>query len=155
MTFVNGEADTLAAIAMQFQTLGCVSTCNGVCLGPQYLDCLPDATSPTGGRCQSPATLNLGYLDDGGSFSVPVGYEVDISLQNIGPDGYEMQATLSSSAATVVDVIIPAGPVTPAGPAYLYRIKALAPGQVVVHIARTSVASDASLPPYTITLNIS
>jgi hypothetical protein len=51
--FVNGGADTLAAIAAQYQTLGCQSTCNGVCLGPLFLDCLADATSATGGRCQS------------------------------------------------------------------------------------------------------
>ena len=74
-------------------------------------------------------------FDDGGKFSVPVGYEVDITLDS-APDSYGwqvgMQVVLSSDAATVIDVLIPAGPVNPAGPTYLYRIKALSPGQVVV-----------------------
>ena len=54
-----------------------------------------------------------------------------------------MQVVLSSNAATVIDVIIPAGPVNPAGPTYLYRIKALSPGQVVVQIPHMSGTSDA------------
>ena len=155
MTWANGGAETLAAIAAQYDAMGCQRTCNGVCLGPAYLDCLADATSATGGRCQSPATLNLGTFDDGGQFSVPVGYEVDIALQSIGPDGYGMQVVLSSNAATVIDVIIPAGPVNPAGPMYLYRIKALSPGQVVVQIPYMSGTSDAGQRAYEITLNIS
>jgi len=155
MTWANGGADTLAAIAAQYDAMGCQRSCNGVCLGPVFLDCLADTTSATGGRCQSPATLNLDSFSDGGQFSVPVGYEVDISLQSIGPDGYGMQVVLSSDAATVVEVIIPAGPVNPAGPAYLYRIKALSPGQVVVQIPHMSGPSDAAPRAYEITLNIS
>ena len=158
MTWVNGGAETLAAIAAQYDAMGCQRSCNGVCLGPAFLDCLADATSATGGRCQSPATLSLGYFDDGGKFSVPVGYEVDITLES-APDSYGwqvgMQVVLSSDAATVIDVIIPAGPVNPAGPTYIYRIKALSPGQVVVQIPRTSVTSDAGQRAYEITLNIS
>ena len=92
------------------------------------------------------------------AFSVPVGYEVDITLDS-APDSYGwqvgMQVVLSSDAATVIDVLIPAGPVNPAGPTYLYRIKALSPGQVVVQIPRTSVTSDAGQRAYEITLNIS
>src|SRR4029079_14200246 len=102
-TWVNGGAENLAAIATQYDATGCPRTCNGYCISPPYLDCLADGTSKTGGRCQAPATVNLGAGDDGGSFSVPVGYEVDISLQSIGPDGYGMQAVLSSDAATVRD----------------------------------------------------
>ena len=49
---------------------------------------------------------------------------------------------------------IPAGPQTPAGPAYLYRLKALSAGQVAVQIDRTSADTDAALVPYTITLII-
>ena len=158
MTWANGGADTLAAIAAQYDAMGCQRSCNGVCLGPAYLDCLADTTSATGGRCQSPATLGLGTFDDGGKFSVPVGYEVDITLDS-APDSYGwqvgMQVVLSSDAATVIDVLIPAGPVNPAGPTYLYRIKALSPGQVVVQIPRTSVTSDAGQRAYEITLNIS
>jgi hypothetical protein len=154
MTWVNGDAATLAAIANQYQALGCQSVCNGICAQPQSLECLADATSATGGRCKPPALLSLGVADDGGSFSVPVGYEIDILLPNIGPNGYEMQAVLSSDAATVIEVTIPAGPITPAGAPYLYRIKALSAGQVVVQIPHLELP-DASQPAYTITLNIS
>jgi hypothetical protein len=154
MTWANG-ADTLAAIAVRYDAMGCERTCNGACLGPVFLECLADTTSATGGRCQSPATLHLDYFSDGGMFSVPVGYEVDISLQSIGPDGYGMQVALSSDAATVIGVIIPAGPVNPAGPAYLYRIKALSQGQVVVQIPHMSSTSDAAQRAYEVTLNIS
>ena len=145
----------MAAIAAQYDAMGCQRTCNGVCLGPAYLDCLADATSATGGRCQSPATLNLGTFDDGGQFSVPVGYEVDIALQSIGPDGYGMQVVLSSDAATVIDVIIPAGPVNPAGPR-------TSTGSRRCHRDRSSYKSPASRSrrtpgsaAYKITLNIS
>jgi hypothetical protein len=51
--------------------------------------------------------------------------------------------------------IIPAGPVNPAGPMYLYRIKALSPGQVVVQIPHMAGTSDAGQRAYEITLNIS
>jgi hypothetical protein len=156
MTWVNSDTTTLASLANQYQALQCRSVCNGVCAQPRSLDCLADATSSTGGRCTPPALLNLTAADDGRSFSVQVGYEIDILLQSIGGTMYQMNATLSSDAATVLEVTIPAGPITPAGPPYLYRIKALAPGQVVVQIPYTSLAADASqLMTYTVTLNIS
>lgn len=155
MTWVNSTATPLASLANQYEALHCQSVCNGVCAQPTSLECVADDTSTTGGRCKPPAILNLTAADDGGSFSVPVGYEIDILLQNIGPNGYEMRAVLSSDAATVVEITIPAGPITPAGAPYLYRIKALAPGQVVVEIPRLELPADASQPAYTITLNVS
>jgi hypothetical protein len=154
MTWVNGGATMLATLANQYQALGCQSVCNGICAQPQSLECQADTTSSTGGRCKPPALLTQGALDDGGTFSVPVGYEIDILLISIGPAGYEMRAILSSDAATVLEVTIPAGPITPAGPPYLYRLKALSPGQVIVEIPHFPGADDASVPSYTITLNI-
>ena len=154
MTWVNGDATMLAALANQYQALGCQSVCNGICAQPQSLECQIDATSSMGGRCKPPSLLSLTATDNGGTFSVPVGFEVDILLISIGPAGYEMRAVLSSDAATVIEVTIPAGPITPAGPPYLYRLKALSPGQVVVEIPHLPGADDAAVPSYTITLNI-
>jgi hypothetical protein len=155
MTWVNGDTGTLTALANQYEALNCRSVCNGICAQPTSLECLADATSSTGGRCKPPALLNLSAEDDGGTFSVPVGEEIDILLMSvIGGYAYEMQAMLSSDAATVLEVTIPAGPITPAGPPYLYRIKALSPGQVVVQIPYTDLHPDASPSAYTITLNI-
>lgn len=154
MTWVNGDATKLATLANQYQALGCQSVCNGICAQPQSLECQIDATSSMGGRCKPPSLLSLTGADDGGTFSVPVGFEVDILLISIGPFGYEMRAVLSSDAATVLEVTIPAGPITPAGPPYLYRLKALAPGQVVVEIPHAPGADDAAVASYTITLNI-
>ncbi|HXU01541.1 MAG TPA: hypothetical protein VN903_11140, partial [Polyangia bacterium] len=74
MTWVNGDTAALTTIAHQYQALGCQSVCNGVCVQPTSLECLADATSSTGGRCKPPAALALTGTDDGGSFSVPVGY---------------------------------------------------------------------------------
>ena len=149
------KRNDVASLANQYQALGCQSVCNGICAQPTSLQCLADATSSTGGRCKPPAILNLTVDDDGRSFSVPVGYEIDILLQNIGGNGYEMRALLSSDAATVLEITIPAGPITPAGAPYLYRIKALAPGQVIVQIPHLEIPADASQPAYSITLNIS
>jgi len=154
MTSVNGGATTLASLANQYQAAGCQSVCNGTCVQAQSFECVSDTTSATGGRCKPTATLDLTAADDGGTFSVQVGEEIDISLMSIGGIVYEMQAKLSSDAATVLEVTIPAGPLTPAGPPYLYRIKALSPGQVVVQIAHTDLRPDASQSAYTVTLNI-
>ena len=154
MTWVNGGADTLTAIANQYTAAGCQSTCNGICGQPQSLTCQADTTSSTGGRCKQPMTLALTADNDGGNFSVAVGYEIDITLGG-PPLGYEMNVTLSSDAATVLEINIPAGPANPGGPTYLYRLKAVSAGQVVVQIPHSSATSDASLPAFTITLNIS
>jgi hypothetical protein len=155
-TWANGGADTLKAIANQYTAAGCQSPCNGSCVQPQSLTCMADSTSSTGGRCQPTNLLNLTADNDGQTLSVPIGYEIDITLSG-PPLGYEMNVMLSvdSSAATVLEVTIPAGLQTPAGPTYLYRLKALASGLVVVQIPHFSATSDASQPAYTVTLNIS
>jgi hypothetical protein len=153
-TFVNGNGDTLAAIVTEFQAASCRNMCNGTCAQPRSLVCSADATSSTGGRCQLPALLSLSGSNDGGTYSVPVGYEIDILLQNIGPNGYGNDVGLSSDAATVLDVTIPAGPVNPGGAMHLYRLRAVSAGEVVVQIPYVSVTSDASVPAYTVTLEI-
>jgi len=156
-TWVNSGADMLTSIANQYTAAGCQSTCTGTCVMPQSLACMADSTSSTGGRCLQTNLLNLTADNDGQTVAVRVGYEIDITLGG-PPLGYEMNAVLSgdSGAATVLEVTIPAGPQTPAGPTYLYRLKALASGLVVVQIAHVSATPDASQPAaYTVTLNIS
>jgi hypothetical protein len=155
-TWVNGDTDTLAVIANQYTATGCQTPCMGTCVQPQGLSCQADSTSSTGGRCQPTMLLNLTADNDGQTMGVPIGYEIDITL--IGPPlGYEMNVMLSgdAGAATVLEIAIPAGVQTPAGPTYLYRLKALASGLVVVQIPRFSGTTDASQPAYTVTLNIS
>jgi hypothetical protein len=154
MTYANGGADTLMAIANQYRAAGCQSVCNGSCTQLQTLSCQADATSPTGGRCQRPMLLNLTGTNDGAEVAVPVGYEIDILLQSIGNNAYANQVILSSEAATVIEIAIPAGTTNPGGPTTLYRLKALSPGQVVVQIPRLS-GIDASVPAFMITLDIS
>jgi len=154
-TFANGGAETLAAIAGQYQAAGCQSVCNGSCVQLQNLVCVADTTSATGGRCQVPALLNLSGANDGGEFSVPVGYEIDITLQAIGPNDFDTNVVLSSDAATVLEITISAGAPNPAGPIRLYRLRAISAGQVVVQIPRIDRLSDALQPAFTITLDIS
>ena len=153
-TVVNGDADTLAAIRDQFKAAGCVSFCGGTCIQRQGITCVADATSSTGARCREPTLLNLSASDDGGTFSVPAGYEVDILLQNIGPNGYGNEIRLSSDAATVIEVTIPATPANPGGPIHLYRLRALYPGEVVVEIPFVSATGDGGRDAYRVTLEI-
>jgi len=155
MTWVNGGTGALTAIANQYTAAGCQSVCNGICAQPQSLTCQADTTSSTGGRCKTPMLVNLAADDDGGTFSVPVGYEIDITLGNIGINGYQMNVMLSSDAVTVLEINIPAGPVNPGGPTYIYRLKAVSAGQVVVQIPHLELPDASQSAAYTITLNIS
>lgn len=153
-TSVNGGADTLAAIADRYQAAGCRDLCNGTCAQPRALTCQPDATSATGGRCQPEGLLQLTGANDGESFSVAIGDEVDIVLQNIGPSGYGNDIGLSSDSATIIEVTIPAGLVNPGGPMHLYRLRAVSAGQVVVQIPYLSVTGGPVPSPYAVTLDI-
>jgi hypothetical protein len=152
-TFVNGNAETLAALVSEWVSAGCRGVCNGSCAQGRALVCAVDPTSSTGARCQPPSLLSLSRGDDGGTYAVPVGYEIDIRLQNAGSDAYGNDVSVSSQAATVLDVTIPAGPANPAGTTHLYRLRAVEVGDVVVQIPNLSVASELS-PPYTVTLEI-
>ena len=98
--------------------------------------------------------LNLSADDDGGTFSVPDSFEIDITLGNIGPNGYQMNVILSSDAVTVLEINILAGPANPGGPTYIYRLKAVSAGQVVVQIPHLELPDASPSAPYTITLNI-
>jgi len=155
MTWVNGGTDKLTAIANQYNAAGCQSVCTGICVQPQALTCQADTTSSTGGRCLAPMLVNLNADNDGGTFAVPVGYEIDITLGNIGINGYQMNVMLSSDAVTVLEINIPAGPANPGGPTYIYRLKAVSAGQVVVQIPHLELPDASQSAAYTITLNIS
>jgi hypothetical protein len=155
MTWVNGGTNTLTTIANQYTAAGCQSVCTGICVQPQALTCQADTTSSTGGRCLAPMLVNLSADNDGGTFSLPVGYEIDITLANIGINGYQMNVMLSSDAVTVLEINIPAGPVNPGGPTYIYRLKAVSAGQVVVQIPHLELPDASQSAAYTITLNIS
>lgn len=153
-TFVSGSTLTLLAIQQRYQASGCQTVCNGTCLQAQSLSCLSDATSPTGGRCQATGVLSLNAADDGGTFSVPIGGEVDIILQTIGPGDYSAQVMVSSDIATVLEVAIPAGPVNPGGPRRLYRLRALSAGRVQFMIPFESAVPDSPARDYIVTIDI-
>jgi hypothetical protein len=153
-TRVNGRADELAVIMAQYKGAGCQGICNGICIQPRAFSCQADSTSSTGGRCVPQDLLDLTGDDDGRSFSVTAGSEIDIVLQDIGADQYATQALLSSDAATVLEVTIPAGAPNPAGLRHLYRIGAVSAGRVVVQIPRASTTSDAAMAAFMVTLDI-
>lgn len=153
-TRVNGHGDELAALVSQYKTSGCRALCTGTCAQPRAFACQADPTSPTGGSCKPQAVLDLTAADDGGSFSVAVGSEIDIVLQDIGANQYATQVMLSSDAATVLEITIPASAPNPGGPMHLYRIGAVSPGQVLVQIPRSLVTGDAALAPFTVTIDI-
>jgi len=153
-TLVNGRAEELAVIFAQNMSAGCQSVCNGVCIQGRAFSCQADSTSSTGGRCKPQDLLDLTGADDGGSFSVTVGSEIDIVLQDVGANEYSTAVELSSEAATVLEVTIPAAPPNPAGLRHLYRLGAASVGQVVVQIPRASATTDAAAAPFMVTLTI-
>jgi hypothetical protein len=59
--------------------------------------------------CQEPALANVSSANDGEEIAVPVGYEIDITLQAIGPNDYDTNVVLSSDAAMVLEITIAAG----------------------------------------------
>ena len=151
-TYANGSADTLAAIAANFQADGCATPCIGTCVALQALSCVADKTSSTGGRCKLPGVMNLTAASNGGTFSVPVGEEIDILLESSAPGSYSTDVTLSSSLATVLEITIPAGPPTPNGVTHLYRLRALSAGQLFIQIPFEPAASGAPQPTYAVTV---
>jgi hypothetical protein len=101
-----------------------------------------------------PGVLNLDGAADGGEFSVPVGGELDITLQSIGPGSYSMQVMMSSDIMTVLEIAIPAGPVNPAGETQLFRLRALSAGQVSIQIPFESGVPDAAPRTFTVTIDV-
>jgi hypothetical protein len=152
--FANGGRDALDAIVARFDNNGCRNVCGGVCAQQFAAACMADPTTTTGGRCRPVGLLNLRNTDDGGAFSVPVGNEIDITLQTIGPGSYSISPTLSSSNATIIEITIPAGPMNPGGPARLYRLRAQAAGQVQIQIPFEATDGGAPHPSFTVTLTI-
>jgi len=154
-TFVNGGADGLASIAALYTASGCTSFCNGICAQVTSLSCLADTSSPTGGRCKLANTANLTAANQGGSITVEVGDEIDITLGSVGPGSYSQDPVLSNDNLTVVDVTIPAGQQNPGGPTLLYRLRALAPGQTQVEIPFDAApAGGTSQPTFTVTITV-
>ena len=153
-TRVNGRADELALLISQQKTAGCQGVCNGACIQPRAFSCQADSSSSTGARCKPQDLLDLTAVDDGGSFSVTAGTEIDIVLQDVGADQYATQVMLSSDAATVLEVTIPAGAPNPAGLRHLYRIGAVSAGQVVVQIPRVSATGAPAPAPFMVTVQI-
>jgi len=152
-TFVNGGADGLAAIAARYTASGCTSICNGTCVQAQSLSCVADTSSPTGGRCKFANTSNLTAANQGGSATVKVGDEIDITLGSVGPGSYSQDPVLSNDDLTVIDVTIPAGSQNPGGPTLLYRLRALAPGQTQVQIPFDAAPGGvAGRPTFTVTI---
>jgi hypothetical protein len=154
-TFVNGGADGLAAIAAHYMASGCTSFCNGTCVQVQSLSCLADTSSPTGGRCKLANTANLTAANQGGSATVKVGDEIDITLGSVGPGSYSQDPVLSNDNLTVIEVTFPAGQQNPGGPTLLYRLRALAPGQTQVEIPFNSApAGGAGQQTFTVTITV-
>jgi hypothetical protein len=68
--------------------------------------------------------------------TVPVGADVRITLQNVGPGEYTAPPQVSSAALRYESVsIVP--PYVPAGPTQEFRFKAVSPGQAVVVFTHT------------------
>jgi hypothetical protein len=153
-TVVNSGQDALAAIVARFDDNGCRNVCTGICAQQLAASCMPDPTSASGGRCMSVNLRNLANTDDGGTFSVHVGEEIDITLQSIGPGSYSISPTLSSSNLTIIEITIPAGPMNPGGPTRLYRLRAEAAGQVQIQIPFEATDGGAPHPPFAVTVTI-
>jgi len=154
-TFVNGGADGLAAIAARYTASGCTSFCNGTCVQVQSLSCLADTSSPTGGRCKLANTANLTAANQGGSATVKVGDEIDITLGSVGPGSYSQDPVLSNDNLTVIEVTIPAGSQNPGVPTLLYRLRAQAPGETQVSIPFDAAPGGGTgQPTFTVTITV-
>ena len=76
--------------------------------------------------------ISLTVAENGKTIQVPVGDEVDITLQTIGPGQYA-NPTVSSPAVRFLGVSL-VGPAIPAGPTQLFRFQAAAAGQAIIAI---------------------
>lgn len=80
--------------------------------------------------------LSLSIADAGRTIAVPVGSEVDITLQTVGPVEYA-NPQVSSPAVRFLTMSYVTPPV-PAGPTQLFRFEAVAPGQATISISGAS-----------------
>src|SRR6266851_1748118 len=79
--------------------------------------------APAGSPGAAPGTkISLTMAETGQTIKVPVGDEVDITLQTIGPGQYA-SPTVSSPAVRFLGVS-EVGPAIPAGPTQLFRFQA-------------------------------
>ena len=153
-TFANSNADVLSAIATRYQEFGCQTVCGGVCVPVHTATCMRDTASSLGGRCQAVALLNLTAMDSAGTYPATIGTEIDITLESPAPGSYSTTMTLSSAAATILEVTIPAGPPTPNGPTRLYRMRATSSGMAHLQIPFEPSGTGASRPPFGVTINV-
>jgi len=110
--------------------------------------------SSLGRRCQAVALLNLTAMDSAGTYPATIGTEIDITLESPVPGSYSTTMTLSSAAATILEVTIPAGPPTPNGPTRLYRMRATSSGMAHLQIPFEPSGTGASRPPFGVTINV-
>lgn len=156
-TWVNGGEVTLMNIASRYVAAGCQTVCIGTCVQQQPATCTADATSSSGWRCLPPNVLSLTDADNGRSLTVPVGEEIDLTLQTIGPNGYGTQVDVSSAAVTVLEVTIAAGPPNPGGPIRFYRLQATSLGTATVtipYVVAVGAAVSAPSPPFVLTITV-
>jgi hypothetical protein len=89
--------------------------------------------------------------DSGGTVSVQLGEELDVTLTSIGPSSYG-DPVVSSSSVTYLSVsVIP--PYTPGGPTKLFKFQAAAVGQATITIPRVNDPTG-TLPAFTLTVNV-
>jgi hypothetical protein len=71
-----------------------------------------------------------------GTFSIKVGQEIDIHMQNAGPGYFVVPPTLSDSALTFLEETTPGQPV-PAGITQLFHFKGVASGTTIITFQNT------------------
>ncbi len=79
--------------------------------------------------------VSLTIADTGRTIAVPVGAEIDVKLQTIGPGQYNTPQ-VSTAAVRFLSVSL-VSPVLPAGPTQLFRFEAAAQGQATITIQST------------------
>lgn len=94
------------------------------------------------------STISLSLANAGQTIKVPVGSEVDITLQTVGPGQYA-NPQVSSTAVRFLGMSL-VTPVVPAGPTQLFRFEATAPGQSVI-----TIQGPANNPAFEVTLQTS
>jgi len=94
------------------------------------------------------AVMNFTAADTGRTVSAPIGSEVDITLQTIGPGQYSTPQLSSSSIQLVTTSQVT--PVVPAGPTQLFRFAVLSAGTTTI-----SIQSTGQNPTFTLTVQSS
>lgn len=76
----------------------------------------------------------------GRTFSIGVGAELALRVQNIGPGEYQAPPAISSSALRFLSVSLVSPPV-PAGPTQLFQFAGAAPGVAIVTFQSTGISA--------------